>query len=452
VFSLVVLLALGLFGFFGAVLLQPDLVVGLLGQSTAGHIAQHFRSPHHRIHDLTFAFLLGTAAVGLLAQLRTPSKNVAGQVMALTPFVGLVLAFVLTNTAVLSVPWLAIGALTFVATALHPTERHLFGSFGVSRVNRLMLALVVVAAVPLLAFASTNIGLQRAVADEHAALGHYGFMAAFGVTVVGVGLVASLRPDGWWLPAWVAGVLPALLALASLLFPDVDSGLGPVWAPAAIVWGVAFVAAAELTQDAKHPTPLGSRGVPPRPEPGDPPPSPAAGADTGRPPWVYVSAAIAIGLALLFAVMHLTGGGLGPGDHIPSGGAGGHAPFASGRGNSGGVGGPARTVAVTALDTMAFEPGRIDVSAGETVRFVVTNTGRAVHELALGDAAARQEQADETARMGAGMAHDGPNSITLQPGQTKRLSRRFGGTGTLEYGCREPGHGRAGMRGRITVT
>jgi len=244
-FSLVVLLTLGLFGLVAVVDGSEMLAAGL----------------DHRIHDFTFSFLFATAAAGVLAQLQTPSKNVAGQLMTLIPWVALGLAFALTNTWV---PWdlVAIfGVLTLVATFLHPTGRDLFRSSSVSRVNRVMLALVIIAAVPLLAFASTNIGLQRSVSNEHAALGHYGFMAAFSFTVMGVGLLASLRPDGWWLSAWVAGLLGALFGLASVVFPDVDSSLGPIWALAAIAWGVVFVAVAELTQDAESPTLLGSWGI-----------------------------------------------------------------------------------------------------------------------------------------------------------------------------------------------
>lgn len=106
-----------------------------------------------------------------------------------------------------------------------------------------------------------SFGLQRTVTNDHAALGHYGFIAAFSFTVIGVGLLASLRPDGWRLTASVAGFLPALLGLASVVFSDADSSLGLVWALAAIAWGVVFVAAVELTQDAEGPTLLGSRGV-----------------------------------------------------------------------------------------------------------------------------------------------------------------------------------------------
>jgi hypothetical protein len=255
VFSVVVLVTLALVGFISVVLLKPDLISGVLGHDTAGHISEHFRQPHHRVHDLTFSFLFGTSVVGMLAQLRRPSQNVAGQLMALIPWVALGLAFAPTKHWVPFAPAPVFGALTLLATILHPTGRDFFRSFSVSRVNRVMLALVIIAAVPLVAFASTNIGLQRTVTNDHAALGHYGFMAAFSFTVIGVGILASLRPDGWRLTAWVACSLLAVFGLASLVYPDVDSSLGLVWALAAIAWGVAFVAAAKLTQDTESSSP-----------------------------------------------------------------------------------------------------------------------------------------------------------------------------------------------------
>ena len=251
-FTIVVLVTLGLFGFLGVVVFS-----GLLGLNAAAQAMGHFSSLNHRIHDFTFAFLLGTAAVGMLAQLRTPSKNVAGQLMALIPWVGLLLVIPLTNY------WVAPGAgFVIVATALfgvltlnamifHPTGRGLFRSLSVSRINRVMVALVIIASMPLLVFASTNIGLQRTVTNDHFAAGHYGFMAAFSFTIIGVGLLASLRPVGWRLTAWVAGILPALLGITSLVYPDIDSSLRTVWALAAIAWGVAFVAEGELGKQAE---------------------------------------------------------------------------------------------------------------------------------------------------------------------------------------------------------
>jgi hypothetical protein len=66
--------------------------------------------------------------------------------------------------------------------------------------------------------------------------------------VIGLALLASLRPDGWRIPAWVAGALPAALGLASFVYPDADGTLGPVWASAAVAWGVTFVVRAEIVR------------------------------------------------------------------------------------------------------------------------------------------------------------------------------------------------------------
>jgi putative effector of murein hydrolase LrgA (UPF0299 family) len=296
VFALAVLLTLGLAGLYGLMILMMQLQPGFMGMA-------HFAEVSHRIHDLTFGFLFVPAVVGMLAQLRRPSKNVAGMLMALIPWVGLLLAAVLSNAfvqVILVNPSRSPAAMTLIAALLHPTGRDFFRSFSVSRINWVMLALVIIAAVPLIAFASTDIRLQATVADAHAAMGHYGFMAAFSFTVIGVGLLASLRPDGWWLPAWVAGLLPACLGVTSMVYPEVSSSLGLVWALAAIVWGVGFVAAAELTQDAEGPTLLGSlRGSRAVVSIDDTVVRPTEDRPRGTPRWVNVAGIIAIGLVLV---------------------------------------------------------------------------------------------------------------------------------------------------------
>lgn len=238
VFWVGVVVTLALAGSFGLMVVAMQLQPAFMGMA-------HFTEHHHRIHDLTFSLLLGAAVVGMLAQLRTPAKQVAGQLMALIPFAALLLAVALTNTWVLSPPWVLVGASTVLALMFHPAGDPL-RSFDVSRVDRLMLALVVTAALPLLAFAWTNIGLQRAGPTDHALLGHYGYMAALSFTVIGVGVLSSARPDGWRLTAWVAGVLPIVLGLASMVFPDVDGSLSPIWAVAAIAWGVVYIGAVEI--------------------------------------------------------------------------------------------------------------------------------------------------------------------------------------------------------------
>lgn len=263
IFAFYVLLALGLAAFNGWMVFLMWLGVPLpggFGQMTHGTIEAH------RIHDLTFAYLFVPAIAGMLVQLWRPAKNVAGQVMALIPWAALLLSVGLTLVVTnywrgLNPAWRGVAAVGVIAALLHPTGRAFFRSFRVTRINWMMLALVGIAAVPLLMFASTNIRLQGTVADEHALLGHYGFMAAFAFTVIGVGVLASLRADGWRLTAWVTGLLPVLLGVTSLIFPDSSSSLGPIWALAAITWGVVFVVVAQLTKNAEGPTLPGSRGV-----------------------------------------------------------------------------------------------------------------------------------------------------------------------------------------------
>jgi hypothetical protein len=305
-FSLAVLVTLGLAGLIGLMTLLMSVLGGFLGMA-------HFTEPHHRIHDLTYGFLFTTAVVGLLAQLLRPSRNMAGMLMALIPWVGLLLAAALSTEpgVIRSAERILVGAGTVTAAVLHPARRDLFRSLRVSRVNPVMLGLIIIAAVPLLASASTNLGLQGSLANEHAGMGHYGFMAAFSFTVIGVGLVASLRPPGWRVAAWVAGALPALLGIASLLFPDVDSSLGLAWALAAIVWGGAFMASV-LVKNTVEPTPTSAvakaAGEQRAREEEEmrmaEPPSDAKG---GMPRWLKVSLIIVAVLAVLVVVLMLTG-------------------------------------------------------------------------------------------------------------------------------------------------
>jgi uncharacterized cupredoxin-like copper-binding protein len=183
---------------------------------------------------------------------------------------------------------------------------------------------------------------------------------------------------------------------------------------------------------------------------------PATPARPSTPRWVKLLGIAALGIvAVVAAVMVLSGGSHGPGMHT-AGGA--QASPSTGTGGGHGLGGPAdaadatRTVKISTLDAMAYEPGAIDVSAGEAITFVVTNAGQATHEFTIGDAAMQQEHANAMAHMPAGMAHALPNSITLKPGESKQLTWRFGDAGTLEYACHESGHYGAGMRGQINVS
>ena len=106
---------------------------------------------------------------------------------------------------------------------------------------------------------------------------------------------------------------------------------------------------------------------------------------------------------------------------------------------------------IRALDTLRFDPARVVVSRGETVKFVVTNVGKLAHEFVIGDAAEQAAHEKEMQAMpGKSMKHD-VNGISLPPGQTRTLVWTFTRDGTVEYACHIPGHFAAGMVGKIIV-
>ena len=104
-----------------------------------------------------------------------------------------------------------------------------------------------------------------------------------------------------------------------------------------------------------------------------------------------------------------------------------------------------RTIRVTMLDTMRYDPSSISVKEGETIRFVVTNSGKLRHEFGIGT---HQEQLEHDEMMKAmpDMVHDDPNVVTLEPGQTRELVWQFTKSGTFEIACHIPGHYPAGMK------
>lgn len=109
-----------------------------------------------------------------------------------------------------------------------------------------------------------------------------------------------------------------------------------------------------------------------------------------------------------------------------------------------------RTIEIAALDSFAFEPAELTVTAGETVTFRIVNDGSLVHDFTLGDQATQDEHEAEMAEM-EGMAHDQPNVVTIPAGETIELSWTFTEAGTVLIGCHQPGHYAGGMKGQISV-
>ena len=109
-----------------------------------------------------------------------------------------------------------------------------------------------------------------------------------------------------------------------------------------------------------------------------------------------------------------------------------------------------RTVEVGMSDTMRFTPDRIEVSEGETLRFVVRNTGKVMHEFVIGTRAENDAHAALMMKF-PDMAHDEPWMAHVPPGRTGEIVWTFNRAGEFDFACLIAGHYQAGMTGRIVV-
>lgn len=109
-----------------------------------------------------------------------------------------------------------------------------------------------------------------------------------------------------------------------------------------------------------------------------------------------------------------------------------------------------RVVEVQMIDPFEFDPAQIQVAAGETITFIVTNTGSLDHEFVIGDEETQDEH--EVIMEGDGMGgEDEPNELALAGGESGELTWSFAVAGSLLFGCHVPGHYDAGMVGTLEV-
>jgi len=109
-----------------------------------------------------------------------------------------------------------------------------------------------------------------------------------------------------------------------------------------------------------------------------------------------------------------------------------------------------RTVEVNMTDNMRFTPASIDVKQSETVRFKVKNSGQVKHEFVLGTEKELKEHYQVMLK-NPEMEHEEPNMITLAGGKTGEVIWQFTKAGKVDFGCLQPGHWDAGMKGAVTV-
>ena len=156
-----------------------------------------------------------------------------------------------------------------------------------------------------------------------------------------------------------------------------------------------------------------------------------------------ICVAIAIALASPAAFSHGD-------DHKPKAEKAGISPEVHAWGQEGDPRKAKRTVKVEMADTMRFNPAVVRVKRGETVRFVVHNGGKLMHEMVLGTEEDLAKHA-ELMKKFPEMEHEAPYMAHVKPGATQQITWTFSKPGTFHYGCLEPGHWEAGMKGSIVV-
>lgn len=109
-----------------------------------------------------------------------------------------------------------------------------------------------------------------------------------------------------------------------------------------------------------------------------------------------------------------------------------------------------RTVTVDMTDDMRFHSSEIAVKQGETIRFVAKNSGKVKHEMVLGTAKDLKDHY-EVMKKNPEMEHADANMITVAPSKSGEIIWHFTKAGKVDFGCLQPGHFDAGMKGVVNV-
>lgn len=161
--------------------------------------------------------------------------------------------------------------------------------------------------------------------------------------------------------------------------------------------------------------------------------------------WRFWAVAVVGGMFASAALAH--GGGHG---NTPAAAAAAAAPEDKRFGRPGDPKKVSRTIRIDMTDEMEYLPNGLRLRAGETVKFVVRNSGRLMHELVLGTMEDLKAHA-ELMRKHPEMEHDEPYMVHVQPGKTETIVWQFTQPGAFYYGCLLPGHFESGMVGLIRV-
>ena len=129
-----------------------------------------------------------------------------------------------------------------------------------------------------------------------------------------------------------------------------------------------------------------------------------------------------------------------------------------------------RTITIKMYDNY-YEPAEINVKKDETIKFIVINAGKLVHEfniatkemhikhqpemmmmveneILLSDKVDK-EKMKQMAKKNPSMGHSHSNSVLLSPGEKGELVWKFNNKAKIEAACNVPGHYEVGMIAKI---
>jgi uncharacterized cupredoxin-like copper-binding protein len=99
---------------------------------------------------------------------------------------------------------------------------------------------------------------------------------------------------------------------------------------------------------------------------------------------------------------------------------------------------------------MLYVPAQVEIRKGETIKFVIYNSGELNHEFVLASTEENLEHA-EMMMKNPEMQHADPNARRVAPKQTSEIIWKFTKAGQFEFACLIPGHRDAGMIGTVDV-
>ena len=131
-----------------------------------------------------------------------------------------------------------------------------------------------------------------------------------------------------------------------------------------------------------------------------------------------------------------------------------------------------RTINVKMYDNY-FEPKSIKVKSGETIKFVVENKGKLVHEYNIATKKMHlkhqpemmmmmqmgillptkldMKKMKEASKTNRAMSHSHSNSLLLEPNKKGEIIWKFSTNEELEVACNVPGHYQAGMVSSVSI-